>query len=448
MTTTDTGRLMLRRDIPLALMAGAVGAKMLCKPANAQSSNPLCYSLSPAEIAAGVKPVNYEYPPGHAWRYGAIGDNSTPDDAALSNWLAVVAQGVTGYLPASAAKPPNDIYFVPYGLTISGHCRTRIISDPNARLRTIQTSGYAILITDCTECDFEFGDLICGFSGIKMASTSAGTTDTRLRVTQIQGTGRQETKPLDPMANRVGIYIEGPSVGCANYYHTIQAKYISGFDTSVAFETPAGGSMNSNGNTLLDTHAEGWWFGFYTNCVENQIIGFKACNSSGQDSENLAEAVRIGDGLCAANFNYIQYLADAGGPYVRAVYCLPKSRNNIVIAQDNSDYGALDSGTNTIITHNTWSTHSPVAMNGGIHNCAGLSATSTTCRNLSGSGAFGGSGTRAVTFKIPEPDTAYKVFISGHTSETFWASNKTTNGFTANSNNPSSHAEFDWFIVR
>lgn len=391
--------------------------------------------------------MNYEYPPGHAWRYGAIGNNSTPDGNALSNWLAVVAQGVTGYLPASAFMPPNDIYFAPDGLTISGHCRTRIISDPNAQIRTIQTSGYAILITDCTECDFEFGSVICGFSGIKMASTSAGTTDTRLRVTQLQGAGRQATKPLDPMANRIGVYIEGPSLGCANYYHTVQAKFISGFDTSVAFETPAGGAMNSNANTLIDTHAEGWWFGFYTNCVENNVIGFKACGS-GQDSENLAEAVRIGDGSYATNFNYVQFLVDAGGSFVRAVNCLPNSRNNVVISQDNSDHGAKDSGTNTIITHNSWSTHSPAAMHGGISSCTGLSATSVLSRNLSGASAFAGAGTREVAFYTAEPDTAYRVFLAGRTNETFWVSNKTTSGFTANSSNPSSHAEFDWFIVR
>lgn len=37
-----------------------------------------------AEITAGVTPTNYAYPPGHAWRYGAVGDGVTDDTAALN----------------------------------------------------------------------------------------------------------------------------------------------------------------------------------------------------------------------------------------------------------------------------------------------------------------------------------------------------------------------------
>lgn len=69
------------------------------------------YIRTPAETSAGVTPVNYFYPEGNACRYGAIGDDSTDNLTALTNWLLVVAQGVRGYLP-------HGIYRYSSGLTV------------------------------------------------------------------------------------------------------------------------------------------------------------------------------------------------------------------------------------------------------------------------------------------------------------------------------------------
>ena len=40
---------------------------------------------TPAEVAAGVTPVSYAYPPGHVFRYGATGDGVTDDWLAIQN---------------------------------------------------------------------------------------------------------------------------------------------------------------------------------------------------------------------------------------------------------------------------------------------------------------------------------------------------------------------------
>ena len=42
-----------------------------------------------AELNAGVTPVNYFYPPGNPYRYGASGNGVTDDTVALNNWAKV-----------------------------------------------------------------------------------------------------------------------------------------------------------------------------------------------------------------------------------------------------------------------------------------------------------------------------------------------------------------------
>jgi len=54
-----------------------------------------------AEVAAGVTPVNYAYAPGNVKRYGATGNGSTDDRAAIQTAIDVMQQiGGTVYIPA------------------------------------------------------------------------------------------------------------------------------------------------------------------------------------------------------------------------------------------------------------------------------------------------------------------------------------------------------------
>lgn len=58
------------------------------------------YPRTAAEIAAGVTPVNYAYPPGDIRRYGAIADGVAEDTLAFQNMLdAASGSGVTAYVP-------------------------------------------------------------------------------------------------------------------------------------------------------------------------------------------------------------------------------------------------------------------------------------------------------------------------------------------------------------
>lgn len=78
----------------------------------------------------------------------------------------------------------------------------------------------------------------------------------------------------------------------------------------------------------------------------------------------------------------------------------------------------------------------------------GISSTDTESQNLTGGVTFTSAATKAVTFPIAEPDTSYRVFVSGDVNETFWVTSKTTSGFTINSSNATSTANVNWFIIR
>lgn len=102
--------------------------------ANTQGTlGPILNPKTAGEIVAGVAPTNYVYPPGHVFRYGAVGDGVTDDSAAVQSALTVAAayQALTR---TSAQRNINPAYFpsgayliktpltVPNGNGISVHC--------------------------------------------------------------------------------------------------------------------------------------------------------------------------------------------------------------------------------------------------------------------------------------------------------------------------------------
>lgn len=299
----------------------------------------------------------------------AKGDGVTDDTDAVTAWLAAIAGG-NGYIPRAAS-----FYNVPNGFTISGHSGTKIRSDPYAQILTTQTSGYAITMTNNLEVDFEFPIVNPGFSGLLMSSSASNTTYNKVKFERLGGTGRQSSKPSDPMANRIGIYIKGPALGSANYYHTIKpGTIVTGFDTGIAFQTPSGGSMNSNANMALGVQIEAYWYGFYTNSVENIVMGARFYAAAGSDGSNLTECVRLGDGTYATAFNYVHGTAEPGTDS-QALNALANSTNNKVIIQDNCDHSPTDAGTNDWETHNTRNINSTLSVIGVPTVRAGTGAT-------------------------------------------------------------------------
>lgn len=79
--------------------------------ANTQASiGPILNPQTAAEAEAGVTPTNYAYPPGHAFRYGAVGDGTTDDSAAVQATLTVAA-AYEALTRTSAQRNINPAYF-------------------------------------------------------------------------------------------------------------------------------------------------------------------------------------------------------------------------------------------------------------------------------------------------------------------------------------------------
>lgn len=321
-----------------------------------------------AEIAAGVTPANYGYPFGHAWRYGVQDNGSTSDTTtAWNNWIAAI-KGYSGYLPAPATA--GNYYPLPNGFTISAHTLTKITCDPEAQVHTTNAADPFLTLANCIQCDLDFPNVTCAGSGVLITSTNAQTVNNRIGFHRLTGPGKLAAKPTDPMTGTtIGIYVQGPTLGNANYYHLIkQGTYIQNFDTCIAFHTPAAvGGMNANANVALAPHMEGFWFGFYTNSVENRCVEAQFYSTNGTDGSHLAECVRIGDGTYPANFNTVTATSETGGADVRSVNLLANSTGNVIIFQDNEAFSVSDAGSgNTVLVHGSAQFGKPTTFEQGI----------------------------------------------------------------------------------
>lgn len=89
------------------------------------------YAQTAAELAAGVTPTNYGYPPGNVFRYGAKGDGVTDDTAAIQAAITALAStGGTCWFPPGTYKITSqvtvsrlgcfaDLHIIGYGAVIT-----------------------------------------------------------------------------------------------------------------------------------------------------------------------------------------------------------------------------------------------------------------------------------------------------------------------------------------
>jgi Right handed beta helix region len=102
---------MKRREIPLTLLASALAGDS----APGKSPTLQYHPQTATELAAGVTPTNYAYPPQNALRYGADpsgNTDSTPAFRSLSHVIAQAQQGQlrTGRMPATVATIPEGSF--------------------------------------------------------------------------------------------------------------------------------------------------------------------------------------------------------------------------------------------------------------------------------------------------------------------------------------------------
>lgn len=128
------------------------------------------YDIIAAETSAGVTPTNYSYPPGDIRRYGAVGDDSTDNDEAVSRWLSI---GGDLLIPAGTFRASGAPYTVNSNTSIRGlgmgvsvlkntadatdffrtHTRTSGVASPAAQKENIHFADFTIDQDHSTKAD-------------------------------------------------------------------------------------------------------------------------------------------------------------------------------------------------------------------------------------------------------------------------------------------------------
>ena len=132
-----------RRNV-LATIAGAGAAGMVSGHADA-ATDPCHLSETAAELAASVTPTDIGYQPGDVRRYGAVGDGSTDDTAAIqaalnSNGQVWLQPGLT-YMVSTLWPKSNQTFDLNHGtlkLLAGAYWQTPVImASPYSRYRSV-----------------------------------------------------------------------------------------------------------------------------------------------------------------------------------------------------------------------------------------------------------------------------------------------------------------------
>lgn len=99
---------------------------------------------TPAEIAAGVTPVNYAYLPGVDLRYGVVRDNATDNQTALTNLIAVGAQGVQIILTPGVAVHSDTLVWGFAGLRVSVEGKSQLRHTGTGKANTIDAGAGSL----------------------------------------------------------------------------------------------------------------------------------------------------------------------------------------------------------------------------------------------------------------------------------------------------------------
>lgn len=97
------------------------------------------------ELAAGVTPVSFAYPPGDIRRYGGVGDGATDNTTAINNAYACLNSG--GIQPFGTLYFPAGNYKYLTALTFAGQKRPAVYGDGPVQSRL--TYGGANTTNDC-----------------------------------------------------------------------------------------------------------------------------------------------------------------------------------------------------------------------------------------------------------------------------------------------------------
>lgn len=261
------------------------------------------HSVTPEEQDAGVIVVNYRYPPGDVRRYGAAGDNSTDDTAALQACATVCAlSGDAVYLPAGIYRVSETIEF-PHNTVVYGDgakvssIRPHSSWTPSGEsyvVRVKQNAGAAGADNNYFVNWRDFGVSALGTANLGCVNFNAGGGSTLERMYLVDGgTGADQLKvSYAELANVSAVVAQRfsnlwigstvtSSINCRNGV-VIESAYTVHFDSCIFDYVSAGGTgddgfavkvQNSAGVTFTNCNMEGNPRPFYSNSSGWQLVG-------------------------------------------------------------------------------------------------------------------------------------------------------------------------------
>lgn len=250
---------MRRRDLSRALLVATAPA-VLSAAAQAQTCSPPCFPQTAAELAAGVTPADYSYPPQDIRRYGSIDPSGRTDSTtAVRAWLSS-------------------------GPTSKGNVRGRFFCPPGTYKLT---SGLVIGLDqtlDCTGVTFDFRSAPAGVVAVTLAiQTYDFAVGDPLGGLSLIGPGAG--------TDSIGIKLHGGAPGSPVVYMALRLGSVRAFGTGIRFDQYCwldnffGGQLSGNGIGILiiDAPSGGEALNFYGTVVDGSTLRQIRCVGSNAD---------------------------------------------------------------------------------------------------------------------------------------------------------------------
>lgn len=458
---------MKRRDLSKVLLASSATSALGLRSVQAQTCGAPCYSQTSAEAAAGVTPTNTNYSPGDIRRYGADPTGSTDSTPSIQNALNV-AQAV--YIPAGQ-------YTITAPLTNAIQKR-RIYGDgPRMSMLRPQGAINTLVNTAALSC------VLMDNFGISGDPTTLDGITQSANVPLFQS----RFENIDVWCGGRAFYFPGEFntalINCQGSSYNANVFELNGGNSTLlqgcyAHQVPAGcygyriyATAHLDSCTGIDSPDGGDWglFGANTGSGDPVTANFEVIltNCDVEDFNSTGLRFRT-TGTARIQGGAIQ--AKASGTYQAEVFV--EYTNGLIIIDNVAFYpkGATRQAKAAIYTQNDcnifmignctppqydWggtlvglpiiSSSYSSYLQRAVH-VTNLDATQLYTHYAGTAVLSGGAAT--VTFDTPQPYTGYLILTTGSAPEIFSVANKTTAGFTIQSNNPASTASVDWMLVR
>jgi hypothetical protein len=273
----------------------------------------LLYPRTAAEIAAGVTPTNYAYPPGCFDRFGT---NATPGTTDMTD----------------AIQAACDSYQQPFGLPGS----TYLVSSQGTISVNATNYSYCVLVPDDCVVDLNGSTVKLANSANASVFASTGTDSAGVINGSINGNRSNQTSPASGEMAGVMLYdVDRPVVKGISAYNIRQyaGRFLNCRD------------VDFDDLVCLDSYGDGWSFGT-SGAVEFRVIGGKIGSVYAQDCEGTFGSLDGNGVIFTVSGVSVQsaHTVDCGGGIKIQNNSERSTFDALIFDGDDQDFGTANSG--------------------------------------------------------------------------------------------------------